>query len=209
MWFGVAVLVAEATRAAVGSLRGQLPRWHRGMAVGLLALVTLGMAAIAPAWAMGVTPVPVPAFFTSPALDSHVPAGALVYLVPLPTAGAGYDSATWQVVAGMRFRITGGNLVVRGPGGAGERSPGATGPLADAVTSIEAGGAAPSPEDLPALRRALARTGATVVLVGPMPQEAAEIDFMTSLLGRAPHRVGGVALWSIPAPRTTGGPVPH
>jgi hypothetical protein len=112
---------------------------------------------------------------------------------------------TWQAEAGMRFRMPGGYVIGPGPDGR-PRFYATPTPASKAFNDIRVG--RPPPKLTGRVRRALAadfvrwRVGS--VIVGPMPNQATMVGFLTDLLGRAPRQVDGVYLWRDPVVPLTG-----
>lgn len=83
------------------------------------ALVVLGLVSalsLIPSWPAETAPADVPAFFTSDAVH-RIPYGSVALISPYPSV-AEVQPQMWQAVAGMRFGIIGGYVLVAGPGGA-------------------------------------------------------------------------------------------
>ena len=106
----------------------------------------------------------------------------------------------WQAEAGLWFRMPGGYFI--GPRRDSDlpRFDANPTPTSNAFQRISQG--RPVPRLTPARRRLLAadlvrwRVGS--VVVGPMPNQAAMVGFLTQLLGRPPRTVDGVHLWRDP-----------
>ena len=107
-------------RAPVGKERGESSRDRAALmclfgVLGLASLLTL-----IPAWPFPTGPVAEPAFFTSPAVD-QIPFGSVALIEPYPSVDE-IQPQVWQAEAGMRFRIIGGDALVRGQRGHGTTS---------------------------------------------------------------------------------------
>jgi hypothetical protein len=151
------------------------------------------------------TPNPVPEFFSG--FDvKQIPHGSVALVAPFSTApgfqlGSGQDSATypmlWQMESGMWFRMPEGAMNVPDVNGAptGGRPPRSI--TQATMIAIQQGG--PAPSLTPALRirilSDLARWKIQTVVVGPMYNQVAMIDFFTAFFGRPPAPVDGVYVW--------------
>jgi hypothetical protein len=151
------------------------------------------------------SPNPVPGFFTGSAVK-RIPQGSVVLVAPFSTApgfqkGPGQDSAAypmlWQMESGMWFRMPEGGLIVPDVNGApsGGRPPRSV--TQSTMIAIQQGG--PAPELTTGLRSQilseLNRWKVDTVVVGPMYNQAAMIEFFTALSGRPPQQVDGVFVW--------------
>jgi hypothetical protein len=203
-FLAAAVLLAVFVR----DLRLAPPRRLAGLALLGATAVTL-----LPRMPFPSAPVSTPAFFTTAAVR-RIGEGDVVLVAPFSRMPVPTEAMVWQALSGMRFRMPEGYY--QGPGPGRTRiygpPPSATSALMEEIWSR---GTAP-PLDA-ALR---ARIGAELrawgvrdVLVGPMGHEELMTAVMTSLLGRGPERIGGVALWadvdatavrSSPTPTTPG-----
>ena len=151
------------------------------------------------------SPNPVPAFFTGSAVK-RIPQGFVALVAPFSTApgfqkGPGQDSATypmlWQMESGMWFRMPEGGLIVPDVNGApsGGRPPQSV--TQSTMIAIQQGGPAPSlSDDLRGqISGELDRWKVQTVVVGPMYNQAAMIDFFSALIGRPPEQLDGVFVW--------------
>jgi hypothetical protein len=178
--------------------------WRRGglrrvgaVAVGLAVLATLW-----PAFTQGADRVATPPFFTGAAVRS-LPRDGVTLLLPFAYRRIALPM-TWQAESGMWFRMPGGYFVGPQPDG---RPRFDTNPSTGSRVFTGIYGGRRPPPLTRQWRRALAvdfirwRVGS--VVVGPMPNRAEMVAFLTDLLGARPERVGGVYLWRDPKVVTT------
>jgi hypothetical protein len=169
------------------------------------AWVIVSLVLLAPRVPWPVTPNPVPEFFSSREVQ-RIPDGSVALVAPFSTApgfqlGPGQDSATlpmlWQQASGMRFRMPEGGMNVPDVNGrpSGGRPPAST--TQRTMIAIQQGG--PPPDLTADLRSALdadiSRWKIQTVIVGPMYNQSAMIDFFSALLGRGPQKDRGVYVW--------------
>ncbi|MCW2693379.1 MAG: hypothetical protein JWM67_1983 [Mycobacterium sp.] len=192
---GIAVVLAVAVAEL---LRGS----RRRMAA---ATVLLGVPTVVTTWplALAVAPSPTPAFFTTAAVRSAVPADSTALVLPLSAEGTGspddVSAFIWQAQADMRFRMTGGYWLNPAVAGLPQIGPTRT-PLVQHVLDIAHGvpGSFSPVEAAPALAE-LRSQQVTRVLLGPMQHRAEMTSFITQLLGRPGTDVAGVTVWSLDA----------
>jgi hypothetical protein len=166
-----------------------------------LAAAAVGLVALAPLWPLRTTPaweVGTPAFFTGPAVR-ELPRDSVALVLPFPNRATS-KPMIWQAEAGLWFRMPGGYFI--GPQRDSEL------PRFDANPTLASNDfqriyqGRPAPRLTAARRRLLAadfvrwRVGS--VVVGPMPNQAAMVGYLTELLGRPPQTVDGVQLWRDP-----------
>ncbi|HTE69577.1 MAG TPA: hypothetical protein VK942_12590, partial [Actinomycetes bacterium] len=165
------------------------------------AAVAVALAVLVPLWPAATVPaekVATPAFFTSPAVR-ELPRDGVTLVLPWPYRRIA-EPMTWQAEAGLWFRMPGGYFI--GPRGDSEQPRFDAVPTSASMTFTRIFAGAPPPRLTRPRRRALAhdfvrwRVGS--VVVGPMPNQAAMIGFLTELLGREPQAVGDVYLWRDP-----------
>jgi hypothetical protein len=183
------------------------PRWTvRLSGVALAAVVLLSYV---PGGPLPTGRTQVPAFFTSTAV-SAIPDGGVALVAPFPNRPDTVAPMLWQAAAGMRFRMPGGYMVGPTPSGRPTFEPI---PTATSTTMAAIRNGGPTPPLTPALRRRLlddlAAWKVTAVLIGPMPNQAEMVAFVSALLARPPTSEGGVYLWLLPGgaaqmPRSTG-----
>jgi hypothetical protein len=196
------LFAAIAIAFFIRELRLQARGW--GLAAGGT-WVGASLLLLLPAVPWTVTPNPIPAFFTGSGVQ-RIPAGSSALIAPFSTApgfqlGPGQDSATypmlWQLSSGMRFRMPEGSLIVPDVNGlpSGGRPPAST--TQTTMIAIQQGN--PAPELTPALRDQvmgdLHRWRVHTVVVGPMYNQAAMLEFFTRLFGNNPQQVEGVYVW--------------
>ena len=165
------------------------------------AAVAVALAVLVPLWPADTVPaekVATPAFFTSPAVR-ELPRDGVTLVLPWPYRRIA-EPMTWQAEAGLWFRMPGGYFI--GPRGDSEQPRFDAVPTSASMTFTRIFAGVPPPRLTRPRRRALAhdfvrwRVGS--VVVGPMPNQAAMIGFLTELLGREPQAVGDVYLWRDP-----------
>jgi len=169
------------------------------------AWIGISLLTLLPAVPWPATPNPVPEFFSGHSV-ARIPEGSVALVAPFPTApgfqpGPGQDSANnamlWQLASNMRYRMPEGSLIVPDVNGVatGGRPPASA--TQTAMIAIQKGDTAPQlTADLKgALTGDLRRWQVRTVIVGPMYNQAAMIDFFKSLFGREPESVGGVLVW--------------
>jgi hypothetical protein len=139
-------------------------------------------------------PAPVvPAFFTSAEVQ-RIPAGSTALVAPFTRNGDGIEPEYWQLASGFRFRMTGGYVFVPGPRGP---SYVLNTPLNTDMEAIALGirGAELSGGERAEMLTELTQDHIGTVIVGPMPNRGAMVQFMTTLLGRSPQEDQGVQVW--------------
>ncbi len=178
----------------------------RGWKLGLgWAATALSLVVLLPAVPWPSTPNPIPPFFTSAAVK-RMPQGSVALVAPFSTApgfqvGPGQDAATnpmlWQEASGMWFRMPEGALNVPDIYGnpSGGRPPQSY--LQSTMIAIQQGSQTPivTPVFRSTIWNDLSRWKIQTVIVGPMFNQQAMIDFFRALLGRNPEQVGGVFVW--------------
>ena len=168
--------------------------WRRvaAAAVGVVVLASLW-----PGWSAQPQKVVTPPFFTSASVR-ELPRDGVALVLPFPYRRIALPM-TWQAEAGLWFRMPGGYFIGPRPDG---RPRFDTNPSSGSRVLSGIYGGRPPPPLTKQWRRALAhdfvrwRVGS--VIVGPMPNRAVMVGFLTELLGAKPERVGGVYLWRDP-----------
>jgi hypothetical protein len=178
--------------------------WRRGGWWRVAAAVT-GLVVLAPLWPARPVPaqkVNTPAFFTGPAVR-QLRFDGVTLVLPFPYGSS--EAMTWQAQADLWFRMPGGYFIGPQPNGQPKFYALPT-PTSRAFNRIRTGD--PPPPLTKQWRRTLARDfvrwRVSNVAVGPMPNRAVMVRFLTELLGRPPRRVDGVDLWRDPVVRLTG-----
>jgi hypothetical protein len=178
--------------------------WRRGGSWRVAAAVT-GLVALAPLWPARPIPaekVATPAFFTGAGVR-ELPRDGVALVLPFPYRSS--VAMTWQAESDLWFRMPGGYFIGPQPNGR-PRFYATPTPASRAFSRIRLG--RPPPKLTIKLRQTLAgdfvRWRVSNVVVGPMPNRAAMVGFLTELLGARPELVGGVYLWRDPVVRLTG-----
>jgi hypothetical protein len=136
----------------------------------------------------------VPAFFAGGAV-SRIPAGSIALVIPFATRGNA-EAMTWQEQAGLRFRMPEGYAIIPDalPRGVRVNPPSSATQTQIALASV--GRADPVTDALrQQILSELRSWQVQTVIIGPMTNEHREVDFFTSVLGRAPDSVDGVYVW--------------
>ena len=183
--FVVAGLLAVGVEDAVRHV-GRVDTTLAGLAV-LVCSVTL-----APGLPFRSTRMRVPAFFTSSDV-SRIPDGTLVEVVPeaRPERSA---VQLWQAEAGLRFRMSGGYMLV--PDAHGHASFAVIpGPTAATAIQIEDGLRTSGPLDVRRVRADLSARRVSTVIVGPMAHQDDVLQLFRDALGAQPVFTNGVAVW--------------
>jgi hypothetical protein len=165
-----------------------------------LAAVLVALLVLAPLWPSGTVPaekVATPAFFTGQAVR-QLPRDGVTLVLPFANRRIA-KPMTWQVDSGLWFRMPGGYVIVPQPNG---RPRFDTNPSSASTTFTRIFAGVPPPPLTGPRRRALARDFVRwrvgSVVLGPMPNQAAMVGFLSDLLGRNPQPVDGVYLWREP-----------
>jgi hypothetical protein len=169
--------------------------WRRPAAVAVALLV------LVPLWPSGTVPaeeVTTPAFFTGPAVRT-LPRDSVALVLPWPYRRTSL-AMTWQAEAGLWYRMPGGYFI--GPQRDSDLPRFDAIPSSASITLARIFSGVPPPRLTGPRRRALARDFVRwrvgSVVVGPMPNQAAMVGFLTDLLGSKPRVVQGVYLWRDP-----------
>ena len=170
--------------------------WRRWASVAVALLV------LAPLWPSATIPsekVATPAFFTGPAVRS-LPRDSVVLVLPWAYRRTAL-AMTWQAEAGLWYRMPGGYFI--GPQRVSDQPRFDAIPTSGSITLARIFTGVPPPRLTGPRRRALARDlvrwRVGSVIVGPMPNQAAMVGFLTDLFGRQPQLVEGVYLWRDPS----------
>jgi hypothetical protein len=137
----------------------------------------------------------VPAYFTTTARE--LPKESVLVVLPYPVAGQPV-AMRWQSLAHYRFRMPGGYFLGPAYDGTafvgGDTDP----PTAMLLAQVASTGVAiaVTPADQVQAMRGFTAWGATQVVLGPDPAQAALRQTVSGLLGRQPEPDGGVLVWS-------------
>jgi hypothetical protein len=155
----------------------------------------LSLVVVCPLVPLPTTEAATPRFFADDA--RRIPQGSVALIAPFARDFHAPQAMLWQVVAGMRFRMPEGYVLVPGPSGNAIAGPPRT-PLSDAMVAIAMGSGAPADRSAAArtqLGADLERWQVATVVVGPMEHRAEMVDFLAWLLGRQPVEDQGVQVW--------------
>jgi hypothetical protein len=174
--------------------------WRRG-GWRRVAAVVVAVAVLVPLWPSGTIPaeeVTTPAFFTGPGVR-QLPRDSVTLVLPWPYRRTAL-AMTWQAEADLWYRMPGGYFI--GPQRDTDQPRFDAIPSPASITFGQIFAGRPPPRLTGPRRRALARDlvrwRVGSVVVGPMPNQAAMVAFLTDLLGRGPQVVEGVYLWRDP-----------
>jgi hypothetical protein len=154
------------------------------------AAVAIVIVSLVPRLPYPVTPMAVPSFFASSAVN-RIPEGSVALIAPYSRQWRA-DAMVWQAASGMRFRMPEGDAVVPGP----SLSPPSSA-IGSLLVRLEEGSQAGPPADAmrPRLLAELRHWQVRTVVVGPMGGREAVDAMFTWLLGRPSETVGGVEVW--------------
>jgi hypothetical protein len=168
--------------------------WRRVAAAAVGAVV---LAPLWPGWASEPQRVVTPPFFTSASVR-QLPRDGVALVLPFPYRRIALPM-TWQAEADLWFRMPGGYFIGPQPDGKPRFD---SNPTSGSQVFSRIYGGRPPPPLTKHWRQALARDfirwRVGSVIVGPMPNRAVMVGFLTELLGAKPERVGGVYLWRDP-----------
>lgn len=178
----------------------------RALSTGVWALTLLTLLAMLHPTPTSTQLHPVPAFFTSGAVN-RVPLGSVALVAPwtighyAPDIGTDTAPLLWQNAASFRFRMPSGYALVPTSSHHTSFIPPTGRDLRRILNDIRLGGTAPDPTD-PAVRlQALTEMRELTirsVIVGPMTNRSLAVTFFARLLGRPGQELGGVTFWSGP-----------
>jgi hypothetical protein len=158
------------------------------------AILAASAVAIAPLLPYPTTPISVPQFFTTSAVQ-RLPAGSVALIAPLSAGGKNSEPDLWQAEIDFRFRMPEGYIHIPVDDGivAGPRST----ILTNAMVGIAQGSTPPplSGATRDQMHAEMARLNVSTVIVGPMPARDQMVRFFEELLGSPPDHVGGVDVW--------------
>jgi hypothetical protein len=170
------------------------PMLGAGLAAGL------SLACLAP-----LVPVPlsvvdapeIPRYFTTTA--RQLPAESVVVVLPFPVATHPV-AMRWQSAADYRFRMPGGYFLGPAPDGHAYVGGSADPQTAQLLAQVAETGqpAVVTPQQQAQAVTDLKAWGASRVVLGPDPAQAALRQTMTSLLGKEPQQIDGVDVWTDP-----------
>jgi YD repeat-containing protein len=174
--------------------------WRRAAAVVVAVLVLLPLW---PSATIQAEKVQTPAFFTGPAVRS-LPRDSVVLVLPWAYRRTS-QAMIWQAEAGLWYRMPGGYFI--GPQKDSDQPRFDAIPTSGSITFARIFAGATPPRLTGPMRRSLARDlvrwRVGSVVVGPMPNQAAMLRFLTELFGSEPTQVEGVYVWRDPVPVLT------
>jgi hypothetical protein len=146
-------------------------------------------------------PPRVPALFQDQAADQIAP-GSVLLAYPYPYT-PNVQAMLWSAVAGLRFRIIGGQAAIPGPGGKATSAPERLSPPTVEqlfLAGFYGGPARPAPpldaSTLAGLRRFLVTYRVDTVAVAPIGRNPAlVVSYLARALERPPRLTGGVRVW--------------
>jgi hypothetical protein len=194
----LAAIVAFGLDSARNELSGRLPRPAALVSVTAACLVPL-----LPSFPYHEVPTEVPAFFTSAAV-ARIPAGSVLLAYPYPYTPDD-QAMLWGAVAGMRFRIIGGQAATPGRDGRTTSAPATLQPPTTEALFLYAmygtprieGGVPPADRTtLTSLIDFLTRYHVDTIAIDPIGERPGlVVARMSAALGVPPERVGGVDVW--------------
>lgn len=162
----------------------------RGRVVAGLAAAGLAMIPMIPVIPYWSTPAPIPAFFTSTALQ-RIPLNSVALVLPYSNAEESRPML-WQAASNMRFKMPEGYVYIT----TGiEPPPSTTQTTAVAIVNGQASTETVDASQQDGLRADLKAWKVQTVIIGPMAFEQQAVDIYTAVLGRPPEQVGGVYVW--------------
>ena len=164
-----------------------------GVVVVLIALIPF-----APAFPFPSVPTASPDFFTG-AAQQRLRQDEVVLVAPYARYPQSSAPMLWQAEAKMRYRMPEGYFVGPDPRGKAQWGSLAS-PLSATMEDIGLFGRTPVVTETlkQSLLMDLHQHHVSVVVVGPMPQQATMVETFTAVLGHAPEQVGGVYIWLAP-----------
>jgi len=196
--------VRPSREATISRATAETDSTRSWRAAALLAVAAAALVPLVPRLPYHSVDASVPAYFGSPAVDA-VPAGALALTYPWD-ARPNDDAMLWQVAAGMRFRILGGDVFVpsRDRISVGYVLPPATDAVQHLLLQDTKYYRGPEPSDDAAIRAAflnLIRTQSVgiVLVLTSSPGAAAVVRVTTEAFGRPPQRIGTIDEWLVQA----------
>ena len=185
---------ALAARRSASS--GSFVRPGAAVMLGLVVAACLVPVARSYSWPLRMSKAGTPAWFQRVAPTLR--AGTVVLTYPYASSGAP-DAMYWQAQDGLRFRLVGGRALVPGADGRDSQHVDPLGGTEAVLIDASHGPglpALPSPATVGAARRDLERWGVQVVVVTQRGRSPAWAEaFFTIVLGRAPDREAGAAVW--------------
>jgi hypothetical protein len=169
----------------------------RVLAAGGVALVA-ALVLLLPRFDFPAAPHDDPQFFRGGGDAQRIAEGGDVLIAPFVNHPAIAEAETWQVIAGMRFRVPSGYFLQPDPQGRDDHLTGPVlRPLSSAIVDIQEGrGAPPLTADLRArMQDDLRAWRIGTVVVGPWPHSAEVVRLLADLLGRPPQQDQGVSVW--------------
>lgn len=191
------ILVRSSDRHDIGR------RSPARLRAGLVALSAACLVPLVPSFPYEEAPTDVPAYFTSTA-TAEIPAASVLLAYPYPYTPDD-QAMLWEAVAGMRFRIIGGQVAIPGRGGRTTSAPATLVPPETEALFLYAMYGSPRierrvpPPDATTtrqLRDFLIRYNVETVVIDPLGEHPElVVAYLTAALGAPAKRVGGVEVW--------------
>lgn len=207
---GLGLLRTERAREP-GRRRGWLATalgkasWRGSRSVACLALALVCLLPLLPSFPYPEAPTGVPRFFTSASVN-QIPADSVMLAYPYPYT-PNDQAMLWSGVAGLRFKIIGGQVAIPGANGQTSSAPEQLTPLTTEELFLSAllGSASPLPQPPPPGRQTLSDIRAFLInyhvrtiVADPIGHDPDLIvRYVDGALNETPRDEGGVELWPV------------
>ena len=187
----VDLMMALLVGLAIDSVRSE--RASRLGQLAVLGVVALSLLPLYPVLASRASPTNTPSWFTT--AGPHVTGSVLVVPTPHPRDAR---AMTWSAVAGTKFPIVGGYFIGPSKDGRGGFYPYPVRPIAHLLDLIAVTGSTvkATPDMRLAARADFTYWNTHTVVLAACNREDQYRVFLSTLLGRAPERSGGVWVWT-------------
>lgn len=179
--------------------------WRPSRAAGCIALAVVCLVPLLPSFPYQEVPTGVPRFFTNADVN-QVPMDSAMLAYPYPYT-PNVQAMLWEAVAGLRFRIIGGQAAIPGPDGRTSSAPEQLAPLTTEQLFLSAllGTASPlppppppTPQTLQDIRAFLVNYGVRTVVADPIGHDPNLIArYIDRALHETPRHEGGVEFWPV------------